>query len=184
MIFTRRNFAVLAILIFSFVLFGCGKKNRPTELVFGAELSGNLGSGEEHFFIVRHKEAGVVIVETSGDLGTRLEAFDQSDNNIWENTGGGRDGNARLVIFVEAGRRYRFKLTEVLTNFETWTTVPAGGQYQITANFEPGQAQVYVAGSVKQGQNMIVTLWKNGVPQTLSDTLSDTQSSTFSVFVR
>jgi len=67
----------LVMIIFTLAFPGCGKNkgSRPTELVFGSEVSGNLGPGEEHFFIIRPTEAGVVVIETLGDLGTRLDAL-------------------------------------------------------------------------------------------------------------
>ena len=125
----------LAVLILTLAFSGCGKNKgiRPIELAFGSEVSGNLGPGEAHYFTVKAKEAGVVVVETSGDLATRLEAFDQSNKKLWENTGEG--GNAKLAIFVEAGKTYTIKLTEVLTNFEVWGATPDGGPYRIVANF-------------------------------------------------
>ena len=135
MIFTKRNFAAFTVLIFVLTLSVCGQSGRPTELAFGNEISGNLGSGEGHFFIVKPTEDGIIIVETSGDLGTRLEAFDESNKKLWENTGGGEGSNAKLVIFVEAGKTYNIKLTEVIANLEVWTTTLKGGPYSIVANF-------------------------------------------------
>ena len=125
----------LTILIFTLAFYGCGKNkgSRPIELAFGSEVSGNLGPGEGHYFTVKPKEDGMVIVETSGELATRLEAFDESNKKLWENRGEG--GNAKLAIFVEAGKTYNIKLTEVLANLETWTTTPNGGPYRIVANF-------------------------------------------------
>jgi len=123
------------VLIFTLAFADCGKNkgNRPIELVFGNEVSGNLGPGEGHYFTVKPKEDGMVIVETLGGLATRLEAFDESNKKLWENRGEG--GNAKLAIFVEAGKTYNIKLTEVLSNLETWTTTPNGGPYRIVANF-------------------------------------------------
>jgi len=133
----RKNLGALflAVLIFTIAFYGCGKNkgSRPIELVFGSEYSGNLGPGEGHYFTVKPKEDGMVIVETLGSLATRLEAFDQSNKKLWENRGEG--SNAKLAIFVEAGKTYNIKLTEVLSNFEVWGATPDGGPYRIVANF-------------------------------------------------
>ena len=131
----KLKIAVVTIAALMLALSGCSKNNtsRSIELAFGNEVTGNLGPGEAHSFTVKPKEDGMVIVETLGSLATRFEAFDQPNKKLWENRGEG--GNAKIVIFVEAGKTYNIKLTEVLTNFEVWGATPDGGPYRIIANF-------------------------------------------------
>ena len=98
------------------------------ELSFGTWVSGALPKEEAQWFSVRPSGAGHVIVETSGALDTCLEAFDAAGLAIGEDDDGGDEYNARLEIFVEEGKLYRFKLSDYEED---------GGSYRIRASFEP-----------------------------------------------
>ncbi|MDR1858052.1 MAG: hypothetical protein LBQ69_01130 [Treponema sp.] len=101
----------------------------PQDLRFGAITSGNLTGGGEQWYRVRPTEAGLVSVETSGDLDTYLEAYDDSRNLIASDDDGGEDANARLEIFVGAGKAYLFKVR----GYEDGES----GPYRIWASFRP-----------------------------------------------
>jgi hypothetical protein len=116
--------AVLAGLIIAGSLFA----QTPRELRFGTSVSGTIEEGQEQWFSVRPTGAGVVVVETSGDTDTILEAYDASRNLIGENDDwNDEDYNARLEIFVEAGKTYLFKLR---------CYEDESGPYSIRASFE------------------------------------------------
>ena len=100
----------------------------PRELRFGNWVSGKLREGEEQWFSVRPSGQGFLVVETSGDTDTVLEAYDDSRSLIAENDDGGDDSNARLEVFAEAGKTYLFKL-KCYEDEE-------GGPYRIRASFE------------------------------------------------
>jgi len=97
------------------------------ELSFGTWVPGTLRKGEEQWFSFRPSQAGLVIVETSGDLDTYLTAFNASGPVIDEDDDGGKNYNARLEIFADAGNTYFFKLREL---------DDSGGSFQILASFE------------------------------------------------
>lgn len=99
----------------------------PRELRFNSWVSGKLREGEEQWYIVRPLESGIAVVETSGDTDTYLEAYDSAGALIDKNDDGGEGNNARLEVFAEAGKSYRFKLKNY--NDE-------GGSYQLLASFE------------------------------------------------
>jgi hypothetical protein len=100
-----------------------------TELRFDTWVSGNLRSGEdEHWYSIRPTQAGFLVVETSGNTDTYLEAYDASYDYIDENDDGGEGYNARLEIFVQAGRTYLFMVTDYYGD---------GGLYQIRATQRP-----------------------------------------------
>jgi len=80
------------------------------ELVLGSGVSGNLGAGEEHWFSIRATEAGRIVVFTSGNTDTYLEAYDSNNNRIGSNDDGGEGTNAQLEIRVEPDKIYLFKL--------------------------------------------------------------------------
>ena len=104
--------AALAIL-FLFVsldLFAQAAKPIPRELRFGSWNSGYLAEGELQWFSVRTREAGFVVVETSGDLDTYLEAYDSFNTLIAEDDDDGEDQNAKVGIAVEANKTYFFSL--------------------------------------------------------------------------
>ena len=102
---------------------------RAAELRFGDSSPESLKAGEEQWFSIRPSGTGFAIVETSGDLDTRLEAFDASYHHINDDDDGGDDYNARLEIYVEAGRIYYFKLRGYDED--------VSGSYRIRAGFEP-----------------------------------------------
>ena len=103
-----RGFTVIAILF----LFISGNLFAQSirSLTFDSWISGELREGEEQWFSVWSAENGVVVVESSGETDTYLEAYDASYNLIDEDDDGGEGLNARLGITVEAGRTYLFKL--------------------------------------------------------------------------
>ena len=102
----------------------------PRELRFDTWVPGKLREGEEQWFSVRPAGAGFVVVETSGDTDTYLEAYDASRNLIDENDDASDDDyNARLEIFAEAGKTYLFKLRGYDED--------ESGPYSIRASFEP-----------------------------------------------
>ena len=82
----------------------------PREMSPGTWVSGKLREGEEHWFSVRPVNAGILTLETSGDLDTYIEGYDASRSLIGEDDDGGEGYNARLSIFAEANRTYLFKL--------------------------------------------------------------------------
>jgi len=99
------------------------------ELRFGTWVSGTLREGEEQWFSIRPSESGFLILETSGDTDTCLEAYDSSRTLISEDDDSGQDFNARLEVYAEAGRTYLFKLTSYEGD--------GGGPYRILASFDP-----------------------------------------------
>jgi hypothetical protein len=97
------------LIYFLISLFGLGAQ-QAQELIPGIEIFGNLDAGEEHWFSIQAAETGRVIVYTSGNTDTYLEAYDSDNSLIGSNDDGGAGTNARLRIPVEAGRTYLFKL--------------------------------------------------------------------------
>ena len=81
------------------------------ELRFGNPRNANLGRGDEHWYSVRANEAGIIIVETTGDeVDTYLDAYDNSYKLISSNDDGGSGYNARITLIAEAGETFFFKL--------------------------------------------------------------------------
>jgi hypothetical protein len=122
----------------------------PQELRFETWVSGNLRSGGEQWYSVRPTQAGIVVVETRGNIDTYLEAYDSSDNFIDNDDDSGEDYNARLEIFVQASRTYRFLLSEYYGE---------GGPYQIRASFRsiPQSTELridnIVSGNIREGED-------------------------------
>jgi len=98
------------------------------DLRFGDWVSGALRKGEDQWFSIRTEAAGIVMVETSGDTDTYLEAYAASGPSIANDDDGGDGLNARLEIGVEAASIYRIKLSLYGEN---------NGPYRIRAHFEP-----------------------------------------------
>jgi hypothetical protein len=99
------------------------------ELRPGTWVSGNLGGGENHLYSFRPATAGAVVVETSGDLDTILRAYEASQGYIASDDDSGEDYNARLEVFVEAGKQYLFRVGSYYGG-------RTGGPYSVRATFE------------------------------------------------
>jgi hypothetical protein len=122
-----RNVSVLAVLAGLFVA-GSLFAQTPQELRAGTWVPGNISNGEEKWFSFRPSGAGIVVVETTGNLDTCLEVYDASRNILGEDDDGGEEYNARLETFVEAGKTYLFKLY--------CYDEDESGPYRIRASFE------------------------------------------------
>ena len=121
----------------------------PRELHFGTWVPGTLREGEEQWFSVRPAQAGLVVVETSGETDTYLEVFDASRTLISENDDGGEEYNAKLEIIAEAGRTYLYKLR--------CYDEDESGPYQIRAVFSSISAMelrpgAWVQGTLREGE--------------------------------
>jgi len=103
------------------------QSNRNLNL--GTWVTGTLSPGEEEWFSVRVPETGYVVVETSGDIDTYLEAYTASRSFIGEDDDGGGNYNARLEIYAEANTTYLFKLA--------FYDEDEKGPYRILASFDP-----------------------------------------------
>ena len=146
----------------------------PQDLRFGAMTSGNLTGGGEQWYRVRPTEAGLVSVETSGSLDTYLEAYDASDNRISSDDDGGEDGNARLELFVEAGKAYLFKLR----GYDSGQS----GQYRIWATFRtiPAATELrfgnIASASLTAGGDQWYSVRTSGVGFLVVETLGNTDT--------
>ncbi|MCL2243579.1 MAG: hypothetical protein FWC03_03825 [Treponema sp.] len=81
-----------------------------SELRLDSWVSRNLNGGEEQWFSLRPSGAGLLIVETSGDLDTFLEVYGSSNNLLASDDDSGENYNARLTLLSEAGRTYFIKV--------------------------------------------------------------------------
>ena len=124
----HKNRFLFVIVVLTLFVSGSLYAQTPQDLRFGVMTPGNLTRGGEQWYRVRPTEAGIVVVETSGDLDTILEVYDDSKNSINSNDDGGEDVNARLELVVEAGKTYLF----MLTGYDDSEM----GPYRIMASFE------------------------------------------------
>jgi hypothetical protein len=102
--------------------------SRERELRPGTWVSGHLGGGENHLYSFRPTAPGSVVVETTGNLDTILRAYELSQGNIGFDDDSGEDYNARLEVFVEAGKKYLFRLG--------CYDAQESGTYSVRATFE------------------------------------------------
>ena len=121
-------------LIFVFCL-SAQTAQSPQELrLGGVPVPGNLASDSEVWYSVRPASNGFLVVETTGDTDTYLEAYDERRNLITENDDGGENYNARIEMFVNSGRTYLFKLRGYGGH--------ATGPYRIWASLESPPAAI------------------------------------------
>jgi len=81
-----------------------------TTLGVGSFLSGNLAAGDSYWYSVQVREAGTLIVETTGSLDTYLEAYSSVYARIATDDDGGDGSNARIEVQVQANQTYYFRL--------------------------------------------------------------------------
>ena len=123
----KKTFVFFALFLFASI---CIFSQTPQELrLGGVPVSGTLHEGSEIWYSVRAASNGFLIVETTGETDTYLEAYDERRNLISENDDGGEGVNARIEMYVTAGRTYLFKLR----GYGSYST----GPYRIWASAEP-----------------------------------------------
>jgi len=98
-----------------------------TTLNVGSVLSGNISSGGNYWYSVQTREAGLLVIETTGSTDTYLEAYDSSYTLITYNDDSA-DSNARVEVQAQANQTYYFRLR----GYSTDTT----GAYRILASIE------------------------------------------------
>ena len=138
-------FIILSLFV-SICLFTQTSQN-PQELrLGGVPVSGTLQSGSEIWYSVIASSNGFLIVETTGDTDTYLEAYDDRRNLLMENDDGGEAYNARIEIFAAAGRTYFFKLR----GFGGTST----GSYRIWASIEAVPAATQLTFGTERTANL------------------------------
>jgi hypothetical protein len=100
----------------------------PSELRAGASVSGNIAGGESNWYRITPSRSGLLVIETSSNMDTYLEAYDTSNNFIDYDDDGGEDSNAMLFLNVESGKTYLIKIR----GYDRYES----GRYLIWARFE------------------------------------------------
>ncbi|MCL2244915.1 MAG: hypothetical protein FWC03_10695, partial [Treponema sp.] len=114
----------------------------PSALAVGSFLNGNITQGGEYWYSVRAAQNGFIIIETSGNTDTYLEAYDENYNLIASDDDSAGNGNAKVRIQVSAGKTY----TIALRGYSGVTT----GAYRIQASV-PAAPVVLNVGSFLNG---------------------------------
>jgi len=95
-----------------------------TLLPLNRALTGNL-QGDVHWYSVRALQTGWLVVQTTGETDTSIQAYNSDNKFLAEDDDGGEGYNALVEIAAEAGKMYFFKVTSYQT-----------GRYGIQADFE------------------------------------------------
>jgi len=116
-----------------FILTNPAFAQNTQELHIDSNISGTLRVGQEILYIVNPNENGILVVETSGNTDTYLEAFrivqDSDIRYITKDDDSGEDFNASVSIVVKSGSSYLIKLRCYNSNIS--------GEYNIFAYMEP-----------------------------------------------
>jgi hypothetical protein len=67
-------------------------------------------SNDEDWFLIVPAAGGLLGMETSGDMDTYMELYDDSGSELEEDDDGGNSSNAFIEYFAEAGARYILKI--------------------------------------------------------------------------
>ena len=100
----------------------------PVQLVTGSFLNGFIDYAGEYWYSVRTEKDGYLIVETTGNTDTYLDAYDEFYNWIDSNDDGIEHYNARLIIHAQASQTYIFRLRGYSRDIT--------GSYRIFANLK------------------------------------------------
>jgi hypothetical protein len=155
------------------------------ELRLDTMVSGNLRGGDEYWYSVRASQVGFLVVETSGNTDTYLEAYDASYNLINTNDDGGEGYNAKLEIMAAAGTTYLFKLRgydrSESGSYRVWASsnpIPPATELRLDAivngNIREGESYWY---SVRAAENGYITVGTTGS----TDTYLEAYDSTYRV---
>jgi len=98
-----------------------------TQLRSGAQVSGNINTGSDNWYSFNAFAAGILVVETSGDIDTYMEAYNDVYTLIDENDDGGESLNARIEIALTPAKMYYFKVRGYNSD--------VSGPFRISANF-------------------------------------------------
>jgi hypothetical protein len=104
---------------------------QTTELRLNTWVSGTTRENVSNWYSVRTTQAGLLVVETSGNTDTVLKVYDASYNYINSDDDSGEGSNARLELLVQSGSTYIIELSGYNYN---------SGPYQIRASQSPIQA--------------------------------------------
>jgi hypothetical protein len=79
----------------------------PVAVEPGAWINRTIhNSNDQDWFLIVPGGSGMLTLETSGDMDTFMELFDDSGSSLEADDDGGDNSNARIDYFVEAGKRY------------------------------------------------------------------------------
>jgi hypothetical protein len=78
------------------------------ELPVGSTTAGLIRDGSQFWFKLNAKRNAYIIVETTGDVDTIMEAYDDEFDSLYFDDDSGEDYNARIELYVNAGKVYYF----------------------------------------------------------------------------
>ncbi|MDR0598114.1 MAG: peptidase [Treponema sp.] len=108
-------------------------RQSPVQVTPGVWIPRTLHTNDTDWFSFTPDSAGILVAETAGDTDTVLDLY-QGGDLLRENDDVGRDYNAKIEYFVDAGTHYLIKVLGVrLTGAEENDS----GSYRFRASLEP-----------------------------------------------
>jgi hypothetical protein len=114
--------------VFFFLTAGVLFSQNTQELRFGYPISDTL-RGSEIWYSIRPPQTGFTRIETTGSTDTYLEVYDDRQNILMQDDDGGEGYNARLEVYLTAGKTYLIKVK----GYESG----ASGSFNISADYMP-----------------------------------------------
>ena len=170
-----------------------------TALAIGSFVNGQMIYGNEFWYSVSAAQTGYLIVETTGNVDTYIEAFDANYNYLAYSDGGGTGINAKLRLSVVAGNVYYFlvksrEVTEMYNDYQGYYSGYYGnGPFRIMAsdqayptptpvtvgsfiniNIEAGREYWYILRTTSRGRYIIET---SGNTDTVLEAFNSTYES-------
>ena len=117
----------------------------PVPLSLGVATGGYINNGVGQWYSIRTSSipGGTIVIETTGNIDTFMEVYDESYNLIAMNDDGGEGLNARVELHVQANRTYIIRIR----GYSSWVD----GPYRIFANYTAfgsvGDPYILIAGN-------------------------------------
>ena len=169
----RKIFLILFAALFLIVSGSLFAQQNAQELRFGVAVSGNLGSGEEIWYIVRATENCFITVETTGNTDTYLEVYDSQRNLLMDDDDGGSDYNAKIEMLAARGSSYLVKLSAY--SYES-------GPFRIMSSYTPLSNAVELrlgtalSGNLSPGQKLLYSIRTTDAGLYTVETTGDTDT--------
>ncbi|MCL2805285.1 MAG: hypothetical protein FWD26_05040 [Treponema sp.] len=135
------------IIVSAFLVTGSVFAQNIQELQTGSVISGVLAEGQEIWYSVRTRDSGILIVQTTGQTDTYLEAYDSDRKLLMEDDDGGEGYNAKIEMLSRANTVYLFKLRGY--------NETESGRYQISADYKPMPSMSAMRIGVSQDGNIV-----------------------------
>jgi len=139
-----------------------------TPLNVGSFQNAQLGRGDEHWYSITANQVGLLVVETTGNIDTFMELYNESFELLNSNDDGGEGNNARIEVTTRVGQVFYYKVRGYSSStvgpyrvMASYRQLPAPislpfGSFQ-TGHFNGGEEYWYSVRANRRGRIVVET---------------------------